>query len=325
MNDRSANEQVVVKTAGSGDVSFQVYQDVYNTLTGKKEQLNRMLFDYHVIELSDYENLHHLMEQTIEQYDCKISHCSVSVRNSDGRTENFSSFEKFKLQVGNKRCATEDVVFEYEFLILLPKTNEPKTYTVTIATRSTLGVVLSHKLNNATEAEKRMFYDLETGTARYSIEYIDLAVARTLESQLDDWYKGLRKNGKRPRASFPGGVAEFVSLVVRVLGLVIVSVAVFLLLGDRINDVESLFKFGLVAYAVLATSNIVGIRTAFFIDKILRRLRPHSVVMLCQADFELEKSHQSDWLKAWGKTGIALIANVLLGLLTVYLGSKIGL
>ena len=180
-----------------GSLSLQVFQDVYNQITGKRESINRLFFEPHHIRIPNLEALHYEMKRATEQWIDAESSCTVSVRFVDGSRCTHSGFNRFRIDCPNSNHATEDLEIEYDFLVLLPKTSEAKPYKVTLHLRSTLGVMSRLTERGVSETERAMFYEFSSGTARLDISYVDLAVARNLEATVENWYKSLPQTKKR--------------------------------------------------------------------------------------------------------------------------------
>ena len=174
MDESHSKNEVVVLSGTGQEVSFQLFQDIYSSLTGRQEKLDRNYFDRHHLRLNDFINLHSQLAQLIEQYQCKMSQCSVVVRYSDGRSESFSSFDRFKLQIGTRNECVENVELSYEFLIVLPKTKEPRTYKVDIFALSHIGVKERLEQRDASEVERRVNEDFTKISTRVEINYTDI-------------------------------------------------------------------------------------------------------------------------------------------------------
>lgn len=306
-------------------VSLQVYQDVYNSMTGKTEVLQRLFFEAHQVEMNDIERLHRDFEVQLEQYDCKVTNCHVSVRYCNGKSEGFSGFNRFKLDGVNKSSATENVEIEYDFLVLLPKTKEAKPYKLVVAIRSTLGVVQRLDETGATETERSFFFQLERGTARLEIHYVDLAVARSLEALVEDWYKSLSKRGGTTQRK----IKDFLTAVVPTFSrLTIVAASAFLahfLLVGRTETNPSLFSAGIIAGASIAMAGIIAIPTSNYLRKQVERAIPYSVITLGRADSLLVESSKNNLFKLGASALSKLVGAIGLGLLTTYVATKIGM
>ncbi len=175
-----------VKISTGGEVSLQVIQDVYNDITGRTERLGRYFFDAHRIEFSDIENLHRSIEALMEQYHCMGSNCSITVRYIDDKTERVSSFQKFAAQGTTRNECVEEFELEYNFLIILPKTNEARPYTLEVGLRNTMALPKKMENLQASDIQRRISFESMRLTGRMTIEYVDLAVARSIEAQVED-------------------------------------------------------------------------------------------------------------------------------------------
>lgn len=150
MSQNSGNE---ITPGGSGDmavigegtpnqtsVSLQVIQNIYHELTGKAEDVSKYYSESFQFVHADYEQLHHRISQCCEQYNIKASNCSIKVYYINDTQETFSSFERFKhFNVGSS-SSVESVLLKYNFLIILPKLNQPQSYTLSVRTASRVSI-----------------------------------------------------------------------------------------------------------------------------------------------------------------------------------------
>ncbi|ARE41498.1 hypothetical protein RGUI_3357 [Rhodovulum sp. P5] len=323
MTDIKDNAEVVTGTGRS--VSIQVVQDVYNSLTSKIEHISQLFFDHHRTDAHAIANLHRIIEQTLEQYTCEASGCTVAVRYSNSQVERFSSMERFMAQGLNRNISTENVEIDYDFLILLPKTKEAKPYNVSVGLRSTLGVVNRFRIKDATEGEKNIFYELETGTARADIQYVDLAVARNFEAQIEDWFSGLPKSRQSAFGHLTKVLAPATPVVVKALAASASCYFSFAFLSDSVSDSHSLFTACLISFAAISASLAAASPLSVWAKKAISRSGPYSLVCLSEADKALEKMQRNNMFIVWVKFIFAGAASVLFGLTANYLAAKIGI
>jgi len=306
------NEIQEVGTAG--ELSMQVYQDVYNKMTGKTEKISQVLFDPHLVRFSDLEHLNSLIADTMEQYSHCEKNCSVSVKYSDGKSENFSGFNRFKGQALNRPIPTVQVEIQYDFLLSLPNTTEPKPYKIIVGLRSSLGIIDSFKRTNASDFEKTIFYDVDMATGRLEIRYIDLAVARSLEACVKEWYSGLARTstGKLSkvtnRLTVPFGVIFLAST------LSILAFFVLRGLAPSITDSASLFRALIITFPAAIVGTSVARIVANKVTEWLKRTGPYSVVALSESDLALEKKAKNNTVFAWLKSLAALVGTSIFGL-----------
>jgi hypothetical protein len=319
-----ANEVDVVTKRGRSP-SLQVVQDVYNDLTGKTERTARIFYDSHVASLADLENLHHSIEQSLEQYDCKASNCSIGVRLCDGKSERFSSFSKFKTQGTNRSRATVGVELEYDFLIVLPKTLEAKPYKVAVGLMSGLGVIEGFKHTNASATEQSMYFELHSGTARLEILYVDLAVARSLEAVVEDWYRGLTKVNSSRFSTEIRKNSRWIPALVRSALLGSMLGFSYYLTHSTVGTNANLYRAFLISAAVSGIALSFAVPVASRASRIIDRSRPSSAVVLSKVDQELLDAQKSGPVRAVLKVLGQGVAVVIMGLITTYVAIKLGM
>jgi hypothetical protein len=313
-----------IATTDEGQISFQVYQDVYNTLTGKSEKLSRNFFDRHKISLSDIENLFHLFEQSFEQFDLQASNCTFTVSYANGKSDRYSSLEKFRLQAPARSSCTEDIEIEYDALLKLPKVEQPKNYKIIVFVRSDVGVEERFKNSNVSEFEKLMFRDIAASTARYEIQYIDVAVARTIEAAIEDWYSNL----PRATTSTVETVAAFLSpatlLVTRLLGAATGAHLCITFLSAKADGPENIFYWGVFSAFALIAVNLISYSLGVRATNFLKEITPRSTICLTSADRTAIHSHvQSGGMKLVKSLGYQLSV-VCMGLLINFLSFLLG-
>ncbi|SMX37593.1 hypothetical protein [Octadecabacter ascidiaceicola] len=325
MSDGNEATEIVLSGTGS-EISFQVYQDVYNSITGHRENLSRNMFDFHKVGFDDLKSLHAQMEQMLEQYACEASGCSVVVRYSDGRTDSFSSFERFETLSGAKVGCVENLELSYEFLIVLPKTKEAKTYKVGVFLMSHVGLLDRLNRSNASDLERNMMNDLMKITARFHIEYVDVSVARSIEAQLDEWYRGLKKEPLIFRHKIARFFATHSGQVTKFAGFVaLISITWYLFLPSISSDTSSLFKILTVFVASVSMMTGIGYGLGSWAGRSFKSLSPMAFIKLSNADVETKSSVRQSYLKSIGALVLAAVGTISVSLLATYVASLLGI
>lgn len=318
------DNQVVTLSEGGREVSFKIYQDVYNSVTGKTEKLVRTYFDTFHVKLADYENLQAQLAQTIEQYDCKISNLNVLVRFSDGTMERFSGIERFAMQACSRNVCIESVDFQYDFLFLLPGTQEPKPYKLEIMLISAVEVEDGLERRKANDAERFMATNLGGHTARVDIDYVDLAVARNLESQVNDWFSKLSKSsyGWLPRIC--GKLSWSVDPVVRMVSIVACGFGGIYFLADNVTNQQSLFKALAVMFVSLPLVIYISSSLSSVLKKRFDRIKPRSLIELSAKDLEKSVELSGGTVQTLiGFISLTIISTVM-GIGITYVGQILG-
>lgn len=321
----STHNNSSVITAAGNELSVQVVQDIYNTLTGKTEILSRIIYRPYVVKSGDIDLLCARIDQIVEQYNTSGISCSFTVSYSDGKVERFSGAERFKTQASSHGRAIETVDITYDFLVVLPKTREPKAYSVVIGVRSTVGVLERLHSRQASDFEWRMFSDLDTATGRISIEYVDYAVAKTLESHLVDWFESLPVS--RGERSY-----KILSILVRPLG-VICRVLPLALFGYffayrdflKVGDLGSLFKGGVIFGAGIMIVNVISMYFVAWARERKVIFRPNSFICLGPSDERalntLKQTKVVGFFKSAGGYAVAITS----GVVGAYIAKKLGI
>lgn len=314
-----------VRTASNTEVSAQVFQDVYNTITGKTERLSRVIFHPYEATSENLQSLDALIEQAVEQYNVSASTLNVIVSYSDGKTERHSGMGRFLAQAGTHSSPVEDVTLEYNFLLILPKTHEAKPYKIRVSTRSTVGVVDRLSKNTTSKFERTLFTDLDNATGVVQIMYIDYAVAKTFENHIVGWFDGLPQNPGRNFYRAISMLSGIVSVGVRMASLTLAAFLMVRSLTPSIADLVSLFKVGVIVFTSLVLLNIAVHATLSWVSSLKMHFKPFSFVRLGNADVcaknRLLKSKVFGLAKILGVYAVA----IFLGVFANFVSKNIGL
>lgn len=324
MAEKSVAVMSQVSTDLDDKVSFQVFQDVYNRITGKSERTTRMFFSKHVVDLENLVNLHHMVEQSLEQYTCVSTNVTYSLSYSDGKTERFSGIDRLKLHAPGKSVCVEQVELEYDFLLTLPQSAEPRPYKVVLGVRSEIGLLDREENGILGSFEKELMMDANVATGRLAITYIDLAVARSLEATFFEWYSSLHVD---PISVWHRIASYFRPVAVAATRLTAVIVVSFLLIsfwGGNFSDLTQIFKAGVISAAALMTANSIGLAIGQYVKSQVADFGPKAFIALSKADdtarTRVVKSSKRTISKAilvnFGIIGTGLLVNYIYDLLT---------
>ncbi|NKX43503.1 hypothetical protein [Roseicyclus persicicus] len=282
---KGGNGSDVVSVSGK-DVSIQLLQDVYHSLTGKTEHLQRFFFDPHVVKAEDFKNLHTLIQQALEQYYCLDLVDSFLVRYVGGRSERFSGFGRFSAQAFNRSLCVEEVQIDYDFLIHLPQSKEAKPYKISIRLRSTLATLQDARDRSASNSEIDMLLRFTQVTAHFEVQYVDIAVARALEAHFEDWYRSIAKV-RSGFSRFCSKVSGFVDILIRVLSIFSAAIVLLVLFSGSVDGQEAQFSAIVASIAVLAVVRVATFPLGDIAERWLKGLSPQSSLLLSSADQDL--------------------------------------
>lgn len=87
-------------------------------------------------------------------------------------------------------CPSENIHIEFNFIIQLPKTYEPRSYKVAIDIHSRAAII--HRARTLPGDMSFLRRYTMTRTGRFDIEYVDYAVAKNLYTVIDQWFESLQ-------------------------------------------------------------------------------------------------------------------------------------
>lgn len=184
----TARENAVIGDRDGTEVSLQLLQDVYNEITGKSEKLSKRYDVNFRIQFADIQQLHHLVGQLCEQYNIKAHNESVTVYFEEDSQNLYSSFDRFSMIDESSVSAVEGVQITYNFMVVVPKSRRPQSYTLKVMLDSR---VVDLKKMRADDFPRPMIQILGKRTAHVDVEYIDYVIARNLIDGVDRWISGL--------------------------------------------------------------------------------------------------------------------------------------
>jgi hypothetical protein len=100
---------------GGATVTMQQLQQIYAEFTGKLESLSKYYDDPIHLTFDDIEQLHQKILQTWEQYQLVSSSCSFTIYYLKNTKDQFTSFERMKLQIGSGAEPVESIFVKYNF------------------------------------------------------------------------------------------------------------------------------------------------------------------------------------------------------------------
>lgn len=306
------------------ELSFQVYQDIYNSITGRSERVSKFFLEPHVLKIGDVRNLNYMLEQMLEQYQHSDLACRFAVSYVDGTTETFSGMERFVLQAPAAQQVVHDIDITYSFFLVLPQTQEPKSYQLTVSLRSEVAAIERLEQTKATFAEKQMYFSLSQATSKLEIEYVDLAVARNIEQTLGGWYNALPKRNVTLANLYRRG-AKLLLVMLRPM-LYLGVTAAFLYWTDFVDLIsESNSRIVMFFVCSLFLVAPLSIQVEKLISNWKNLVGCHSFISFSEADERLEVKHSK-------KVGFAIIkslgscaASVILSLIATYLAISFGI
>lgn len=311
MNDKIANDNepnaddgtsgdvaIIGESSKSTQVSLQTLQGIYNELTGKSEEVGKSYSKPTRIKFSDIEQLNHKITQASEQYNVVSGNCTATVYYVDDTRDQFSSFDRFRLHNSGSTSPVESVLLKYNFLVILPKTKKPQSYTVSIRLASRVAVAKRME-SEFYGTPPSIFRLMGNRTAVIEIQYVDYMVARNFLNLIDEWFKGIPTAPEFKALHWLQGRSHLIPRVARFATAIFVALLAVTLLPTFIaQGTTDLLSFGrFLGYALLGTYIAYTLAgwSATFIESSLDHYTELSYLQLTKGDeIEISKAERSN-------------------------------
>ena len=183
-------EKLLSVGGNGGEVSFQLYQDVYHQITGKTEQINQKFSKNLLIEFSDIEQLHLKIMQVREVLSVLACNESITIFHDNERKESFTSFERFRLYNASSTSPTTSLALKYNFSIMPGGLSQAREYSIKIRLVSRVALAAQMELDIPPFMRGRILSLVSDNTAEITIDYSDYVVARGFLEAFNEWING---------------------------------------------------------------------------------------------------------------------------------------
>lgn len=199
-------------------VSMQIYQAIYNDITGKTENITDEYNKYFDLSMEDLIQLKHKIFQFCEQYNVEAQNHNITVYHIKATKERFSSFERFSKYNSSNTSPIEKIIIEFNLLIILPQLNKPQSYKIEIKLTSGIALISKYEKDLPKHVPIGMVIKtIQAETAEVEIEYVDYIVARSISDLIREWIGSLKNLESSPRITRlqenSHHIRKFISLV----------------------------------------------------------------------------------------------------------------
>lgn len=313
-----------VNLSGGQVVSMQVVQQVYRDVTGKSERLTRQFTHNHRTSFADLENLNARIEQLLEQYNIRERVCTVTLFHSDDYSERFSSFDRARAYDSGSTSPVENVRIEYNFLIVLPVTNKPQSFKVTVDVHSV--AALFEKLREGSQIQRRLASAFTTSSGSLSIEYVDYAVARTILVAISQWFDGLDARPTPKFFKFAKRYNHHLDWIFKYSTAVVTALTFFLNAPEIAGaDWSSALRYGIAAFVAIFVLSGVAYQLGSALELAIDEYQCMSHLSLNKGDDRLiEKVGRQSWLWLL-RGGLSIVGAVGINIFATWLAVRVGL
>lgn len=278
--DCGDNEIVIQSNSGHPPISMQLYQDIYNQITGKTEELSISSKKLIKASIKDVEQLNTKIKQLLEQYTLISANSSFTVFYDNGEKESFSSIEKLNTINSSNSACTEGILIEYNIAIRLPQLARAQSYTVKI------------RINNQIAVQKKLLAELPPGVPRglvnsiasktfeAKITYVDYVVAKTISGTIKDWLESLDEAQENKIITFLKTKSHFFPVTFKLSTLLFCSLTLIFLMPELVGRSPRIDQLG-----VLLVSCFLFLFFSYKLSWWLGKFVENSIDSTCECSF----------------------------------------
>lgn len=188
------NQVLLGDDASQKAISFKMAQAFYNEITEKSERLSEDFSASFILDIENIKQLHHRIIQSTAQYNVVTANSSFSAKYMNDASERFSSIERFEMHAGSKGVPVEEVDINYNLLVVLPQTNKPQEYRISIRLISRTAKLESMKKDMGVFPFSLPMAQFEKKfTCRVTVNFVDITVANSFVSVIKGWFDCLEQ------------------------------------------------------------------------------------------------------------------------------------
>jgi hypothetical protein len=326
IESKGENESETVRIGENLPISMKLVQSIYNEITGKTEKLSRSFRDDHEINFEDINQLNTKITQLYEQYHVISKNCAVTIYHIDDCSEQFSSFERFKMYDSSSMSPCENIRLAYDFLVKLPGTQKVQSYKIEIDIHSR--AAMRKRAFREHGLPRRIIRVFASRTANVDIEYIDYTVARTFLFAIEQWYASVNKNKSSWVMKKLQDFSSHLPFAFKVVTSIVVLASFYRnkdILLTQAPSLSSLFSACLAAFGAVYVSGLVVAVLGRFCEEAFDSHQAVSSLDLNRGDKasinEFKENNSKSILLIILSTGAAIAVNVF----SSYLSSILGL
>lgn len=309
-----------VQLGAGARASMQLFQQIYRDITGKSEKLSKVYSTSFMVVFGDFENLNQRLEHLLEQYNVVEKSCTVQISYTDDSHQRFSSFDRSRIHDQGSMCVVESVTLEYNFLIVLPVAQKPQPYKIVINLSSREGLKEKAKRSSIFEGQLlALLFASRTGAM--AIEYVDYAVARNLQGEIDKWFASLHATKSNVFFCWLKKHSHHTSWMFK---YVTASIASILFLRTAGSTSANILWGGIAAFcSIFVLSGIAG-EMGSITERCIDGHQGLSYIKLTRGDEKLVSEHRQSSLMMTAKLvvgfAVAVAANVAAAAIAHYVG-----
>ena len=282
-------------------IEWQKTQEIFHSITGKKDNLEKRFEQKIQCSFNDIEQLHYQLEQAAATHHLLMQSYNIKLTYTDNSAHTFPTFESFSKKASSSSRATKMVTLEYRIVLDV------------VSAASIYKEFLDDMKNRI-----RPPVQISIFTGRLEIYFVDYVIGQHFQTVVSNWFESLKIYSQPRLTLMLHSISKHADTIFRTLLTVLVC---YILTKNSDNLGKLLTTFPLF---IIGTASLLIIRdfsndiNRFFCISVWR-LWPISYIDLNTADKklikEIEDSNKRNWINIFanflGLLALAVLANYI--------------
>lgn len=295
------------------------YVDAFHKIYEKVNEINKETSKQYtsniLVEFPDLKELHDKIIQSINSYRPKSWTVKINLEQTEGESHTFKDFDSFMSHNTTSPYPTQDIYFQYKFIIYDDMLDKFESYKVGCRVSSKLANIDQLK-SSAPEGVAEFLLSFPSNTAGITVEYHDYVKARTFLATFDEWVKGCREAPKNKIANIAKKYSKRIVPIGNLIMIILLGFFTVKSIPESISDINFVLKF-IIAYASLfLTVKMVTKSLLQIIKSSIDKYITISYIKMNKGDAKLIDDYTRNNKYSFFSGGVSLICTVLVGLST---------
>jgi len=304
-------------------LTFQEYQSIYSEITQKDEHLTKHYCKAFNINKSHISHLKQLLDDILRQYHVISQNTNITVYQEDNVKKNYSSIENF-LTIETTAKATEQIVIEYDLLIMVPNIEKKQSYKIIIRILSDISVFNKTIGNLPIE----LLDLIEKNNIEIKIDYIDYTIAKSIANAFEEWVNDISSKNNKFLSFLENNktvFAFFVKAFLVFFSFMLIYSFIPKYISIENTNMQLFTKFIVVSFGLIYLSIKFASILSMFIRVLLSFLQDFSSIELTNEDKKNIKEYESKKIIKVITFISTIILTIIYGIISSLIASKIHL
>lgn len=285
----NSNCEIVVTKEGeitSLSTNMQIYQAIYNEITGKTEIITDSYKNFLILDMNDIFQLKYKLDQFLEQYHVSAFNTSITIFHVKASKERFSSFDRLHTYNTSNTSPIERINIEINFLLAPPKLTKPQNYKVTINLISGAALIAKSKPDIPTDIPGMIIMRaIQRKAVEVEIEYIDYIIARSISDLIREWIGSIKEQEVNEKLQSTQKMSHYFARFCELtfFSLALITSFFFAKVFLSTNTVQSvlLAQFILISGSSIILSKQIGLLLGRNIERKIDSINTNSISFIC--------------------------------------------